>query len=282
MIVSKLVCEVFEEVQSTSRQTEKELPSTKRFRRSRGKLVEVVGGDTEVLFKKALQDSRRIANLKEDTTSQYTGRKNKKRPNAFMLWSQGKRKDLINKGRVEYDSTLGQYRTITTPVTEVSIQLGGEWNKMSETEKAPYFEEAARLQSLPDENVQADINQKLKKPKGSRPIQESLSVLDYMDLDFVPPCKAARITYKPKPRIIEEAIIPGPKGPVGVNVKKEDQEREISELEELQSMETPDIDLPESGNPKPTASVVSLNLTEIRGFDGKCRPLEEYVQTSLR
>ena len=282
MIVSKLVCEVFEEVQSTSRQTEKELPSTKRFRRSRGKLVEVVGGDTEVLFKKALQDSRRIASFKEDTTSQYMGRKNKKRPNAFMLWSQGKRKDLINKGRVEYDSTLGQYRTITTPVTELSIQLGGEWNKMSETEKAPYFEEAARLQSLPDENEQADINQKMKKPKGSKPIQESLSVLDYMDLDFVPPCKAARTTYKPKPRIIEEAIIPGAKGPVGVNVKKEDQEREISELEELQSMETPDIDLPECGNPKPTASVVSLNLTERSGFDGKCRPLEEYVQTSLR
>ena len=199
-----------------------------------------------------------------------------------MLWSQGKRKDLIDKGRVEYDSMLGQYRPITTPVTEVSMQLGGEWNKMSKEEKAPYFEEAARLQSLPDENEQADVNQKMKKPKGSKPIQESLSVLDYMDLDFVPPCKAARITYKPKPRIIEEAIIPGPKGPVGVNVKKEDQEREISELEELQSMETPDIDLPESGNPKPTASVVSLNLTERSGFDGKCRPLEEYVQTALR
>ena len=185
-----------------------------------------------------------------------------------MLWSQGKRKELIKKGRVEYDSMLGQYRTISTPITEVSIQLGGEWNKMSKEEKAPYFEEAARLQSLRDENAQAD--QKTKKLKECKPIQESLSVLDYMDLDFIPPCKAARITYKPTP------IIPGAKGPVGVNIKKEDQEREISELEELQSMETPDIDLPESGNPKPTASVISLNLTERRGFDGKCRPFEEY------
>merc|ERR1711974_199761 len=106
----------------------------------------------------------------------------------------------------------------------------------------------------------------------------SLSVLDYMDLDFVPPCKAAKITYKPKPRIIEKAIIPGTKG---VNIKKEDQEREISELEELQLMETPDIDLPESVNTKPIASVISLNLTRRYGFDGKCRPFEEYRPPSV-
>ena len=118
VIVSKLVCEVFEEVQSTSRQTEKELPSTKRFRRSRGKLVEVVGGDTEVLFKKALQDSRRTAHLKEDTTSQYVVRK-KKRPNAFMLWSQGKRKELIKKIETLKEDSFSDHRPkIMTVKTE--------------------------------------------------------------------------------------------------------------------------------------------------------------------
>ncbi|ESN91682.1 hypothetical protein HELRODRAFT_153504, partial [Helobdella robusta] len=55
--------------------------------------------------------------------------------NAFMLWARGERRELLKLHAGVHNSSI-------------SILLGLKWNKMTENDKRPYYEEQLKLTKM--------------------------------------------------------------------------------------------------------------------------------------
>ena len=64
---------------------------------------------------------------------------------AFKQWKQDYKEELVAKGLVSYDA---KSKTIKTPLIEVSKMMNKKWNGLTDKEKEPYLEMAARQPEL--------------------------------------------------------------------------------------------------------------------------------------
>ena len=64
---------------------------------------------------------------------------------AFKQWKQDYNEELVAKGLVSYDA---KSKTIKTPLIEVSKMINKKWNGLTDKEKEPYLEMAARQPEL--------------------------------------------------------------------------------------------------------------------------------------